>query len=503
MKILYLFFIGLTCFSSFALSEKVNSITQFGITWTFDTPYESGRFANGDYWVVGPVKVVAIDPPSVTADAEAQGGYIGAHGSKDKAGDKILWTKNGSMLNPSPTTGNKQGYDSTVGRTPSMAKPLYDPALNVAVGVCPEKPLVLQPDSSLVSTISRNKPFNRPQPDVGAVLTILKAPATAGSFRPPYSGTDKSIRFNKSQLNWNALLKLEPAGPVPEIGTVSIWFEKPWLDHVTTFIGGDSHPIQNLPDYGRDMVARVSVASLILQLDLPKEKKEELLIRFVQTGIDLHGVYQLGKGREGPGNPASPGGPNDTTKVWSVGGGTFNGRKWPIVFAGIMLGDKVMQNVKMETMCNEDGQTYYGDCWTGAKVCWGMYHSLNPKYDHEGKTPSLWTCDGRGKPGDPGSGSDSDCRSESYRNCCNSMQWVGEALAVRLMGATKVWNHDAFFDYVDRWMTEDNTEFRKTEKQVVGKEYSAQQTSRNKFVDEMWAKYRPTLGPADGWKKPH
>jgi len=48
-----------------ANAATTNSISQFGITWTFNQQHEFGQFANGDYWVVGPVTIVAIDllPP--------------------------------------------------------------------------------------------------------------------------------------------------------------------------------------------------------------------------------------------------------------------------------------------------------------------------------------------------------------------------------------------------------------------------------------------------------
>lgn len=49
----------------------VSSISQYGITWTFDQPYEAGQYATGDWWVVGdPLTVVDIDPkkvPSINA----------------------------------------------------------------------------------------------------------------------------------------------------------------------------------------------------------------------------------------------------------------------------------------------------------------------------------------------------------------------------------------------------------------------------------------------------
>ena len=39
-----------------------SSVSQHGITWTFDQPYEVGQFVNGDYWVVGPVTINSISP---------------------------------------------------------------------------------------------------------------------------------------------------------------------------------------------------------------------------------------------------------------------------------------------------------------------------------------------------------------------------------------------------------------------------------------------------------
>jgi hypothetical protein len=47
---------------SFSFAQKSRSITQHGITWTFDKAYETGRFVNGDYWVVGAVVVKHTAP---------------------------------------------------------------------------------------------------------------------------------------------------------------------------------------------------------------------------------------------------------------------------------------------------------------------------------------------------------------------------------------------------------------------------------------------------------
>ena len=38
------------------------SVSQWGVTWTFDKPARIGQFVNGDFYVVGPVAVVKINP---------------------------------------------------------------------------------------------------------------------------------------------------------------------------------------------------------------------------------------------------------------------------------------------------------------------------------------------------------------------------------------------------------------------------------------------------------
>jgi len=98
--------------------------------------------------------------------------------------------------------------------------------------------------------------------------------------------------------------------------------------------------------------------------------------------------------------------------------------------------------------------------------------------------------------------------SEAYRRCCTSVGWVAQALALRLMHAENAWGHNAFFDYVDRWMFENDAEFVKTIREATGKNHdeswARQGQAWDAFVNDMWAKHRATLPPpTDGWKQSH
>jgi hypothetical protein len=72
-----------------AVPAAVSSLTKDGITWTFATPVVAGQFVTGDYYIVGPATVSAIDPAPTTSSP-----YL-----------------NGSVLNL-PTANGKSGFDS-------------------------------------------------------------------------------------------------------------------------------------------------------------------------------------------------------------------------------------------------------------------------------------------------------------------------------------------------------------------------------------------------------
>ncbi|MEK7413269.1 MAG: hypothetical protein AAB263_08125 [Planctomycetota bacterium] len=412
---------------------RVVRLTQHGITWTFAEPVGSGTFANGDHWVIGPVRIVGI-----TTDLHAPG-------FTPKPGE------DGSMVNPG--TNDKQGYDSRVGS--------YQANLNAALvegqPIAAERPLNLQPNSSLVSMVSwlyrsatDAEPgipgFNggtkapRPVTRAGAVLTVLSAAPPAGSFRPPYVGDDKAVKFNVAQLDRSKLKNLTPVADTPAVATLEKQMERPWIDHVHQYLGAMVHPSENMPNYGQHMGHVMIQAALMLHLDFTKlpgqPSKDKLLIEFVQYGIDLAGIADHG------GN-------------WPANGGHLLGRKWPILFAGAMLNDSHMQDVgNWKTRFQEDDQTFYvsqaevdvtnGPKWhpdkraklvpyTAADIGlpeWGIWHASDPGADNRS-----WDA--------------------TYRPI-NASVYPGFVLAARLMGLEDAWKHKALFDYTDRWMKDTN-----------------------------------------------
>ncbi len=388
------------------------SLSQHGITWHFDEPVPYGQYANGDYWVLGPVNVVGIDPASQTLS------------------DRTI---HGSMINPSPRDGSTTGY----GQTRDTG---YDASRNVAKDVSASQPLAIGADSSLVSTISTAEANARPGIDTAAVLTVVGEAPAANAFRPPYSGSDKNSPWTTDDLRYDLLPRLEPVEQTPDIAAMAAHFQRVWLDHVPGWTGRAIHPITSMPAYGRDMASRLGQGSLMLMLDFPDEQKRDLLVNFVQVGIDFYGIVE-------------DGGENN----WVPNGGHAQGRKWPILFAGTMLDDEAMAGIgqREDVYFGEDGQTFYV---TETEVERTDLHVMDPNHSNyvqeyaDGYTEAMlgmpeWgirhATDPRRDSPDPG---------RAYRMCCTAASWHGHVLSALLMDLKDAWNHDAIFDYSERYL---------------------------------------------------
>lgn len=434
--------------------SMVDSITKDGVTWRFSNPVSCGQFVTGDYYVIGKVTVVSITPAPQN-------------------------NRNGSVVNP--TFKQISGYDDRVDGNRFREE------------LRKYSPIELNPGDMLLSSISVSENEHRKlerwlregQSDRAtspvysiSILTCLEKPVPADAFRPSYCDSSRKIYYY-GDINYELLPKLEKVKNTPDIAIFAEHFRRPWVD-ICQFLF--DAPVAYMPDYGREIARAVGMASLLLILDYPKETKEQLMIGLVQYGIDLWGMVRNGH------------------IGWPAHGGHGSGRKWPIIFSGILLGDKEMAqptvtfpNVKF----GEDMHTAYDSCWTGAKVVYAGHQGIwdgkpvssKPSWGpYEHLHPTLWESTFESADWYIG---------ESYRRCCTSIAWVSEALAARLMGAKELWNHDAFFDYVDRWMTEDDSEHvkvldnaGKTANLTFSANFQRQGQSWDPFVNQMWEKYR-------------
>ncbi|MEX0886834.1 MAG: hypothetical protein WD009_10390 [Phycisphaeraceae bacterium] len=443
--------------------RRAAQVSQHGITWTFDREYPVGQFVNGDWWVVGPVTVVEVTPaPGPAPDDEVtdlQPNNWGDTGLRDNPD-----LRNGSMVVMEP--GGGQAYDSR-GRT-------FNAELSV------EFPYELPADRSLISSISHTTAPNlvmhhelmwpgeqrdRRVMRTAAILTSLSEAPPEDAFRPTYVGAEKRI-YRAGDLRWDRLLNLSPPDEsvMPSWEQYERYFERPWLDHLNaSWLGQWLLPTENQPAYYREWSRITAIAALMLHLDVPRERKRDLLIGLVQYGIDARGIAEVG-GR------------------WVDQG---SGRKWPILFAGLMLDDPHFFNMPASAIFKEDVHTYYGQGWFGQTALYQLIGHHGPREPYEHVHPDDWAehDDGWARTG------------ESYRLCCTIKAWVGTALAAQLMEARQLWNHDAFFDNVERWMREDDPY---ADRRGDRPRPDTEGTSFDPFVDAMWRRHREAVPDQPG-----
>ncbi len=435
------------------------------IAWTVRRPAGSpgavqwGTFVNGDYWVIGPVVLEVVEPGHATV-----------------GGADI----NGSQINPvfSDTlhmAPSAQGYDGRgIGYIPT-----YSQSLNATRTL----PITLQPGSSLVTTRSRTD-FTDTSTfadiDDAAVLTVLSTVPPANAFRPAYAGTNKSVSFTESSINWAQLLNLTPTSGSPTPAALAPLLGKVWLD----FDGWGSryiHPRRNMPDYGRDLASLLGEASVVMNFNYVQAEKRSLVINFIQIGIDFFGNVENNWTCTGP-------------------GGHCSGRKAPILIAGKLLGNSAMVgigsthlNFDIHALVNgvltvvgssrvfgEDAQVF-----NVAQTSPGVYN-----YGHGGYIAA--------HAGLPDFGfdhiswpvnDDYHWLGNPYRRCCSANAWIGSILAIRLMGLQGAWNNQAFFDYHDRYQyVMLNTGLSAENSALWHRAWAG-------WLENAWLAYRPLSGP--------
>lgn len=391
---------------------RADVVERHGITWRFAQPARVGLFVNGDPWVIGPVDVIGITPQSI------------------EVADRVM---HGSMLDPDPSS-MVHGYDSALLSVDGGIR--FDLHRNVAFGIGPARPLRLSPGQSLVSTESLPEPHRLPQIKTAAVLTVLAEAPPPDAFRPPYVRADKAVRHRLAHVDWSRLQRLRPAAGAPRVADVAAALGRLWLDHLPSWEVRYLHPRENMPDHARDMAALLGTAGLLLNLDLPSRDKQALLVPLLQIGIDNHAALRGGG-------------------AWPGRGGHGSGRKFPILVAGALLRDPQMLAIGAEfgSRCSggdggvqyfaEDGQTFFVAETTAGVWNWG-----HGGYTREHQGLAEW---GFAHASHPNLDTVAWSEQNPYRICCTANAWVGQVLAVRILGLVEQWNHPPLFAYLDRY----------------------------------------------------
>lgn len=268
--ILALLLLSHVCLPYSAIAGTASSVTTNGITFNFDRLYEVGTFANGDYWVLGPVTITAMSPA-------------------------VNGTMNGWQVNPAVS--RTQGFDGRVTGT-------YDGSLVPSLPYTSRAPV--ESIVKVISTIGATAPSYISS---ATVLTVVPSiPANNGStvFRPPYMGTTKPF-FSTTSLHTELLSSRPPVGTPPSLATVAGRFSKLRLEHMTY----DQRSLRPrdayngcLDGYGPDCSSYNAGDILRLLLNDSLAAKMPALIGITQHGIDQ--AYAIVGGLRFPGTGHDP-----------------------------------------------------------------------------------------------------------------------------------------------------------------------------------------------------
>ena len=451
------------------LNAATTEITRHGVTFTLDGTKTTGTFANGDYWVVGPVTITAITPDYVataitikpapatpwevgdvitgqTSNATAtiaqvysstryrytglSGTFIsdeivGVTGVPAKLADQSggyprLGGINGWQVNPLVST--TQGFDHAC--VPEYYRADLVPSLPYTTSLASE---------SIVKTVTSGLVL--PCLKTAVVLTVLPSvPANNGAtvFRPPYSGISKPL-YNTGDLRTDLLPSLASVGTPPSLATVASQFQYLRLEHTsgTSSTRRDLRPSDAYYDYAPSNSPVSNEAFLRLMLNDSVEDKMAALIAVTQHGIDQAHIFIDGWD-------------------YAIGGGHDPGHRIFGAFAATMLDITAAKTALLSAhSCHEDSGIYRQVGKNGVSL-WGNPSSESQYWGY------IRGLGGSRSNRDPYGFIDGGTCGDDYQVII-PMSWKGSVLVASLMPEIQAaWPSSSFQDlqnYMERWVS--------------------------------------------------
>lgn len=303
-------------------TQVVESVSQFGATFSFAEPRQAGQYANGDWWVLGPVTFPSITP---VGSIQASGNLTGI--------DRPFTNRviHGTMVNPGVGNNYSQGWDNikeafTTPFSPSLIAPAYDAALNLDPGKT-GAPLNVA-SGSVVKFVSMTDQADldlqaRPAGSDMVVLTVVDTVPASNSIRPGVSRASTASPARIAQFDLSKLNNFVPPATAPTPAQALAWVERyketamPDSINNTHYKGENNHP-----EYGRDIGNNIHRAMLALHLNYTAEEKLAIIANLAAIADDIISRYEEG----------------GTT----LGGGGGNQWKKPVVcMMGALLGSNI------------------------------------------------------------------------------------------------------------------------------------------------------------------
>jgi hypothetical protein len=404
---------------------SATSVTQYGVTWDFSAARPVGQFANGDWWVQGPVTITSITP-------NASGGTNGWQVNPSLIENRLLSDDRGSCIAPGC---GSQSIDSL--------------ADDYNAGGMPALPYTANGGQSIFKGISNvgapqraNCPFKACIKE-GEILTVLSSvPPNNGAtvFRPPYMGTSKPLYSTNtfdtqmaslpSYASTSAIDAVLPtmtsALNIIKRPDVSTHVEELSMFRATVNLSDSTDPDPYSPVVNSYYVTS-EIRALIHKTGDDEVMRRQIMIDAVQRGIDVSGALNMGM------------------NYYSAGGVNF-GRMLPIVLAAYMLDNTNMKS--QITSQPHNGFQETGDVWPAQ-------HAGTPLWGQDRATTETeyWQqLHGNMTENDPygyiDGGNDPP---QSYQQCCSAQSIKASATVVHLLHIESIWDDPDSLAFAARW----------------------------------------------------
>jgi hypothetical protein len=413
------------------ISFAATSVTKDDITWNFDDDYTTGQFATGDWYVVAPsgMQIISIS----NGGSHALGGTEVNPVSGATSQGLSTWTSSGSLP-----------YSSTL----DVGDTLPGTPISLSVGDMVVTATLYPPEYYGEPNPDQNNERNYTYIEQGAILTVLASAPAANSFRPGICDSTRTI-YSANDINYDLLADLTPASGIMSLSTAVDMVARPWLDWAARQQHSRQiHPNYNMKDYGGEISVDTGTLALILNCNYTDEQKAPIAIGLVQFGLDVWSHFQNDK------------------QAYVQSTAHRLGRKLPMMLAAELLDITAIKEIypKMGSYVQSNWGSFPSDAYVFSEDSSHSYVNSNHVSVSSGNSypyteamigmPEWFHYDfNYGISSIISHWSEGTSTSGSYRHCCYSGTLEGAALVARIMGwEGDEWDHDAFFDYIERWV---------------------------------------------------
>lgn len=265
------------------------SLAILGVTFVFAAPRPVGQYANGDWWVLGPVSITAITPASTVQASGIDGNGTAftnrrVHGTVLNPGNRSYAP--GRLTANNTSNGTRQGFDTLAVGVSSLLQ--YDATVNVdpgATGVplTASEGTVMKFVSALTDIPFQNRPVGLDM----VPLTIVRTIPSADAIRPGVSRARKASPCRLSDFNLDVFQNLAPTPGAltyeQALNAVDRYIETSFPDFINS---NAAKGVNNHDEYGRNVGNDLHRALLCLHLSTFTETQKRTLLSHMAAIAD-------------------------------------------------------------------------------------------------------------------------------------------------------------------------------------------------------------------------